>query len=190
MNIYKGKEPCQGCGRPGTEMYRNTKDCLCPDCQAAIEIGRTIIKEKDLKRKHYQLEDLKMAQITWYVIPIGEIETALIKLLESFSQFDKRYAPYNQEHFGRFEPLTGSHKIVLPEITYNAAKELTEKIISFCWTLRKKEDNYKKELEEQLNNERNCIYNDGLAHGKKLLSQLNEGKITLEEFETTIIKKY
>lgn len=187
--IYEGSEPCPGCGTPGTRKPRIAKNQLCEDCAKALEIGKAIVKERNLDRNWYRLDDITTAHITWYAVPIKEIEVALKALLETFSQFDSRYASYNNKYFGRMEPLTGHHDFVLPAVTYEAAKALTEKIIDFCWQLRREKEDMKKELEAELNTERNRIYNEGIAYGRNLLAQLNLGEITLSDFEATV-KKY
>ena len=35
--MYKGKEPCQGCGKPGNERYRHDKNLLCTSCQKVFD---------------------------------------------------------------------------------------------------------------------------------------------------------
>lgn len=187
--LYEGPEPCPGCGTPGTQRARSTKNHLCKDCIDALRIGQAIVKERGLDRNFYRMDDLTMAHITWYKVPIKEIEWALKGLLETFSQFDSRYASYNQKYFGQMEPLTGHHDFVLPTVTYDAAKVLTEKIMDFCWQLRREKNEYKKEVESEVNEERNRIYNEGVAYGRNLLTQLNRGEITLSDFEATV-KKY
>ena len=188
--LYEGTEPCPGCGVPGTKKARFAKNCLCEDCRSALEIGATIVKERSLDRNYYQMDDLTMAHITWYKVAIPEIESALKGLLETFSQFNRRYVSHNHEYFGPMEPLTGHHDFVLPKVTYEAAKVLTEKIMDFCWQLRREKGDYKKKLEAELNEERNRIYNEGVSYGRNLLAQLNSGEITLSEMESTIVKKY
>lgn len=187
--IYEGPEPCPGCGTPGTRRARLAKNQLCEDCKKALEIGATIVKERGLERNFYRMDDLTMAHITWYKVPIKEIEWALKGLLETFSQFDSRYADWNREYFGQMDPLTGHHDFVLPKVTYDAAKVLTEKIMDFCWQLRREKEEYKKQLEAEVNEERNRIYNEGVAYGRNLLTQLNRGEIALSDFEATV-KKY
>lgn len=45
------------------------------------------------------------------------------------------------------------------------------------------------QVEEQINKERNKIYNEGVAYGRNLLAQLNRGEIGLSEFDA-IVDKY
>ena len=44
------------------------------------------------------------------------------------------------------------------------------------------------QVEEQLNRERNKIYNEGVAYGRNLLAQLNRGEIGLRDFEAIVEK--
>ncbi len=187
--FYEGDKPCPGCGRTGRQVARISKDDLCDDCKTALKIGKTIIKERELQRDLYRIPELKRAQISWYAVPIKEIEFSLKKLLESFSRFDSRFASYNTEFFGRPEYSCGQHNFVLPTVTYESAKELTENIIRFCNQLNEEKRTYKKELDEQLAEQKNEIFNAGVAKGRNLLLQLNRGEVTLEEFNKPI-KEY
>lgn len=133
-------------------------------------------------------------ELTWYTIRIKAIEKSLVTLLNSFSEYHQIYI----KNWGngidnylckRCDALTAYHRILLPDITVNAAKEFTDTVRQVCDDLNDKERNYKEELEKQLNNERNDIYNEGVAHGRNLLIQLNNGEITAEQINNRI-KKY
>ena len=41
---------------------------------------------------------------------------------------------------------------------------------------------------KKLNEERNRIYNDGVAHGRNLLMQLNSGEIGVNDFQKPVKK--
>ena len=40
--IYKGKEPCQGCGKTGKQVPRTSKDSLCDDCKKHLLLGKRV----------------------------------------------------------------------------------------------------------------------------------------------------
>lgn len=46
MGMYKGKEICQGCHRPGAEHPRWNKDSLCEDCKKSLAVGRAAEKNE------------------------------------------------------------------------------------------------------------------------------------------------
>ena len=84
MKMYEGDKPCPGCGRTGKEEPRQSKDGLCRDCQESLRIGKAIVKEHELDRKYYLMDDLIKGQLTWYQIPIKEVDRALRNLLGQF----------------------------------------------------------------------------------------------------------
>lgn len=187
MKYYEGPAPCPGCGRTGEQVARKAKDALCHDCEEQLRIGRAIAQERQLERNFYRLEDLMTAQMTWYTIPIREIEMKVCNILRTFSAFDVRHAGYtsNQQLVGRFDAVTARHNIVLPVVTYEAAKDLCEALKDACWDLKEQRKNYQKELDAQLAEQKNEIFNQGVARGRNLLLQLNRGEITIQEFEAT-----
>jgi len=192
--LYEGSAPCPGCGRTGEETPRVSKESLCYDCKMALSIGRAIVKERNLDRNHYCMDDLRIGQMTWYTISIPSVESALDELLKTFSQFDQERVIIKEgfaasQLAGKTDGLTSRDNFILPDITFNAAKKLCEALKNVCLELRKDRDNYKKELDTKLKEERNRIYNEGVAHGRNLLFQLNNGEITAASINNEI-KKY
>ena len=193
MKYYEGNAPCPGCGRPGSEKARDSKDSLCYDCINMLEIGHAICKERDLARNWYKMDDLRLADMTWYTIPINEVAYALKNLLKTFSQFDEKYASYKgnySEHLlaGRFEATTGRDTFVLPEVTFKAAQELCNSLKDACEQLNFDRNNYHSELNLELAKQKDEIYNEGVKCGRNLLLQLNSGEITIDEFSKRINK--
>jgi hypothetical protein len=192
--MYEGKDPCPGCGRTGEEVARERRDGLCYDCQQELAIGHSIAKERNLSRNFYKMSDLLIGQMTWYTIPINDIHYALRNLLMTFSQFDRRYATLKGTHSdyqlaGRTEATTARDTFVLPDVTFEAAKILCEKLKDACYQLRRERDSYQEEINEKLREEKNRIYNEGVAYGRNLLSQLNRGEIGVNDFEA-FVEKY
>lgn len=193
MKLYNGTAPCPGCGRTGEEVARRSKESLCHDCMNALEIGKAIVKERNLDRNYYLMDDLRIGLMTWYTIPIREIENALTDLLSTFSQFDSKHVVmkggFNGSILvGKLEATTARDRFVLPDITFDAAKRLCHAIKDAVDELNRERDNYKDELDKKLNEERNRIYNDGVAHGRNLLMQLNSGEISVNDFEKPVKK--
>ena len=193
MKFYEGKAPCPGCGRTGKDVARTSKDSLCHDCKNALEIGKAIVKERNLDRNYYLMDDLRTAIMTWYTIPVREIDKALTDLLQTFSQFDSRHVVMKgglRESMlaGRLDAITAHDSFILPDVTFEAAKRLCESIVDACQQLKSDRENYQKELDKKLNEERNRIYNDGVAYGRNLLKQLNRGEITVNDFEKPVKK--
>lgn len=189
--IYKGKVPCLGCGRTGEEHPRFSKDGLCTECAEALEIGKALIAERNLERGSYCLEELTKAFLTWYTISIDKIDRALRNLLSKFSKFDSQYAAgcTHKAIVGKFSATCGRDVFVLPTETYEAAQELCKAIQDASYEIEQKRANYKKELDAQLADEKNKIFNEGVAYGRNLLIQLNNNEITPDEFAKPV-KRY
>lgn len=191
--MYQGNQPCPGCGKTGHENPRPLKDGLCYDCQKQLEIGRAISRERKLERNYYKMDDLSVCHMTWYTIRDPQIEKALCNLLKTFSAFDQsRISDECRDHgilTGRIDACTGRHSFVLPKVTFEAAQELCNTINEAARELNQAREDYRKELEAELSEKKNEIYNEGVEHGRNLLLQLNAGKITLDQFHESI-KKY
>jgi hypothetical protein len=185
MKYYEGSAPCPGCGRTGFDSPRRAKDALCYDCHEQLAIGRAISQERNLKRNYYRLEELMTAEMTWYTIPINEIEWKLCNLLRTFSAFDREHAggKLHQQLAGEISAVTSRYSIVLPVVTFEAAKELCEALKEACWDLKRERENYRKELDVQLATQKDEIFNQGVSRGRDLLRQLNRGEISLQEFQ-------
>jgi len=90
---------------------------------------------------------------------------------------------------GRADCSVQPDAFVLPKITFNAARELCHAVEDAVNELCRERDNYQKELDAQLAEQKNDIYNEGVQYGRNLLFQLNNGEITADELNKRI-KKY
>lgn len=192
--MYKGKEKCAGCGRSGEEAWRFSKDSLCYDCKNTLNIGRAIVKEKNLDRNNYNMDELMTAFMTWYAVPVPEIDKALRELLRTFSQFDTRYSggvSAIQTKFlaGQAACGTSHDNFCLPICTFEAARNLCKIIEKTSWDLKRDREHYKEELQEELAKQKDEIFNEGVKHGRNLLMQLNNNEITPNQFVAPV-KKY
>ncbi len=189
IKMYEGSAPCPGCGCTGSDKPRRKKDGLCSDCEEALGIGKSIVKERNLDRNYYRLEELTIGELTWYRIPISEVDKALRLLLASFSRFDIKYAYGRGELVGRADACTARDSYVMPRVVFDAAKELCASLRNACQQLKEDRNNYQKELDAKLAEQKNDIFNEGVESGRNLLFQLNNGDITLDDFSKRI-KKY
>lgn len=190
--FYDGKEPCPGCGRPGTDVPRQSKNGLCRECSEAVSLGRALIRERDLERNNYILDEFQDALLTWYAVPLGKVDTALRRLLSTFSKFDSRHAKgchgLSNVLTGKLDATTARDLFVLPTETYEAANELCSTLKDVCWELKEERDNMRKQLMVEVRDQKNTIYNEGVQHGRNLLMQLNSGEITPDDFVKPVCK--
>lgn len=191
---YTGKAPCPGCGRTGEERARDSKDCLCRECQTELEIGRALCKERGLERKDYKLEELCGARVKYHLLYEDGFNDKLIKLLKTFSAFDvNRVAEWRQEGLIKTSEGGSDKTFALPVCTYEAAKDFAECVQQISREIADNRKNYREEIKKQaeaeLAEQKNAIYNEGIAHGRNLLLQLNNNEITADEF-TRPVKRF
>lgn len=184
---YDGPVPCQGCGRPGSLEPRKTRDCLCKDCQRRLEIGTLV--EKDLTLTEFgTIKEFVHAMLpnrfTWN----SKIEYAMVDFFRAFNCPSGLYAS-GQERLLKINYDYNTHHFVLPEFLVNAASALCQTFHEEGNKIEEQRRNLRSEAEQQLNEERNKIYNEGVAYGRKLLFQLNNDEISLKDFESDV-KKY
>lgn len=188
--MYEGNAPCPGCGRTGQEKPRTSKDGLCYDCQHQLEIGRSVAKERGLECNYYRMDDLMTASLTYFTIPLKEIEIATTNFLYTLSQFRGEQVDWHNEPLaGKLDAITGRRYFVLPKVTFEAAQKMCQTIVDAANQLQDEKRNYREELNEELAAQKNEIFNEGVAYGRNLLTQLNRGEINVKDFEA-VVKKY
>ena len=184
---YDGPVPCPGCGRPGSLVTRLTRDRLCRDCQRRLELGTLV--EKDLTLTEFgTFEEFVHAMLPGHFAWNSKIEYAMIKFFKAFNCPSGLYSS-GQERLLKINYDYNTHHIVLPDFLVNAASALCQTFHEEGNKIEEQRRNLHSEAEQQLNEERNKIYNEGVAYGRKLLFQLNNGEISLKEFEADV-KKY
>lgn len=184
---YDGPAPCQGCGRPGSLVTRLTRDCLCKDCQRRIELGSLV--EKDLEVSSFgSIKEFITALLPNNFALNDNIEDAMVKFFKAFNCPSGLYA-YGTKRLLHCNYDYQTHAIVLPTFLFDAASALCQTFHEEGLKIAEQRRNLQSEAEQQLNEKRNKIYNEGVAYGRKLLFQLNNDEISLKEFEADI-KKY
>lgn len=179
LKYYDGKEPCPGCGRPGTEVTRHRKDGLCYDCQDLLALGRQLKAEKEKATEYVNVtlhvnscRNPKGNEAFYKFLSAISNEAAVanswIDLLPQFGNNERRYK--------------------IPKYMAEAIKELLKDLKAEFEETMHERNRIPQQVEEQLNRERNKIYNEGVAYGRNLLAQLNRGEIGLRDFEAIVEK--
>lgn len=151
-------------------------------------------RKKNLDRKNYNMDELMTAFMTWYAVPVPEIDAALRELLRTFSQFDTSHSggiSALQTKFlaGQAGCGTSHDTFCLPVCTFEAAKKLCKTIEEAAYRLKYETNHYKEKLEEEFAKQKDEIFNEGVKHGRNLLMQLNNNEITPNQFIEPV-KKY
>lgn len=184
--MYKGKQPCPGCGRTGEEHPRYNKDGLCQECALKLKLGREVSDFYGMEYGMVRMPELSRCEMTWYRIP--KFQDALKEFFETITNFSPDFAkhygdkPADQYIIGDPGSSCGSDKLVLPTKSIEAAKKLCEALSNTAWEIKLEKDNMRKELMTEVDMERERIYNEGVAHGRNLLMQLNNGEISPNDF--------
>lgn len=180
LRYYDGKEPCPGCGRPGTEKTRHKKEGLCYDCQDLLALGRQV-----------RAEGVRETEYTTVTLRINACRNP-----EGYRAFHKFLTDIQNDAatpkgYVDLLPMFGNNerRYKIPSYLAKALKELFEALKGEFESTMHERNRIPSMVEEQLNRERNEIYNEGVAYGRNLLTQLNRGEIGLSDFEA-VVKKY
>ena len=181
MKVYEGRETCQGCGRPGTESTRPQKDALCFDCQRALDIGRQVIAEGKVQSEYANVF------VHWHHFYDEECNKAIHTMLEQMENPDAAISHYAQ--LSRHADGNNGRRYKIPMQFFKALDEFVCTFGKAWCELKTQRANIPKEAAEAVRQERNRIYNEGVAYGRNLLTQLNRGEIGVNDFEG-IVEKY
>lgn len=180
---YEGKEPCQGCGKPGSEMSRAKKDSLCSICRKMLERGKAVTNMEEIDESYIQIFQHHHA------FHGDETNRLCHEILSIFHNGNIQNAPY-WDHNRTLKEAWGSNGK-----HYTIPKKLFEPLKTFFANLEKtfdqigeKEKAIPENARKAVAKEKNKIFNEGVQKGRDLLVALNAGKITLAEFEKDIQK--
>jgi len=185
MKKYEGEKPCQGCGKSGKECPRIHINKLCDDCLKVYTIGKEL-------RNDYRPEDYTMASAQWYKLRFYnhehhgvEIEEAFFELLDAMA---RRVGFTSRVDLTDCSATTSSKSVIISKKYADALKKIVDALGLQQAELRDGFASVETQRKEVIANERNKIYNEGVAHGRSMLLQLNSGEITLADFEEKIVK--
>jgi hypothetical protein len=175
--MYNGKEVCQGCKRPGTEIGRWRKVDLCPECADQIKAGRAELTYNSIEYVHVPQH--------FHAFRNREVNQLAHDLLSSISIQGVKVVAWNKPLKSCFGDNTRDYKIPL---------RFYEPLQKFCLETDKVLLELKENLEvlpriarEEVEKERTKIFNEGVEHGKDLLFRLNDGTIGMEDFNKRIV---
>lgn len=174
---YNGKEICQGCNRPGTEKMRYTKTSLCEDCRTELIAGRTAVIESKIIYKgvfqHYHayrsINDCVHELLTALHNKSAKTLGVYTSLKHAFGGNGNNYKI--DERF--VEPLA----------------KCFSKLDEESWKLYKERNALPELAKQEVQKEKDRIFNEGVEKGRSLLFQLNTGEISMTEFEQNLFYK-
>jgi len=183
--IYQGKEVCQGCRKPGTEVPRYSKDELCKSCSEILKLGLA----KDFKNKE---EYTSVSSWPTSLPSLDFGDRTLSDLLRGL--LDGLHNPHAESTGNLFHPFNspnihGSVNHKIPTRVVEPMKEFFEKIQTIIKEIKQEKDGLPNMAKEAVQEEKNRIYNEGIEKGRDLLFQLNQGSITQEDFAKNLYYK-
>lgn len=178
---YEGDKPCPGCGRPGKEIARVSKDGLCPQCKRLLEKARIA----EIEPRAYS-----RVLVTWYSFFYPPLNTAVDNFLQEISMEEAKCLPFEgQFHLGSKSAITAKDTYYIPRFVAKPLEGLINALMEEGAKLRQLEWDLPKKAEEEVAKEKQRYFAEGVAHGRQLLIQLNRGEISLQDFNA-IPKKY
>lgn len=177
---YTGKEPCAGCKRPGSEAARIGKNELCEDCKKLLLIGKMSQKLNDTVK-------YKLIGVEWYYFWRNDLNDCIYKFLDEINNADAECEGGMIRIFRCGTTASNFYKV--PTVLAKPLEEMMRGISQIGQKIYSIEKELEEKKQDELREEKNKIFNEGIKYGRNLLFQLNRGEITAEEINKEI-KKY
>ena len=176
---YKGKEICQGCGLSGNDKPREDKNRLCRTCQDFLYKGKSI--EFELKTEYIRVVDWHNGYADFNFdtdISLDKLANIILEALNNEkAKVVSEVAFPRRQHAGQTYykiPL----KIVEP------LKDFFQFTNEYIKNLKKSYSELGKQAKEKVSEEKDRIYNEGIERGRQILVQLNDGAISMNDFNS------
>ena len=169
---YEGPAPCPGCGRTGEQVARRAKDALCEDCKHLIQLGRQTAAEENAT-------EYVSVFLHYFEFYSEAANKALHDFLSKIENPDAVTVGYSR--IGRSAYSNGK-RYKIRRKDFDAVNSLACAFAAEFDRLKEEREAITKEAVEEARKERNEIFNEGVAHGRDLLGQLNRGEISLQQF--------
>jgi hypothetical protein len=172
--VYEGKEPCQGCKRPGNVAWRTTKNRLCQDCEALIKQARAQQKATETHVNIFQhYHAFRSAEVNRFV---HEILAAL---------HNENAVTIHAEPL-KWTAGNNGKRYKIPERTYEGLKGYFNGLDVWLREIETREKDIPEKARAAALAEKTQIYNEGIEYGRNLLLQLGTGGVTMEDFEKQV----
>lgn len=170
MPLYVGPSVCPACGKPGNEERRYSSKDICISCMSLIKKGKAEELVSGIKYIRVFLH--------YYAFRSDWLNSSIHSLL---SAANNKYASYSEQ--GVIRHVSGNNGVwyTVPDSIFEAIKQVAITMDDKIRDMEKAKDDIPKIINDQMNVERDVIYNRGVEFGRNLLVQLNTGGITLED---------
>lgn len=179
--MYNGKEVCQGCKKPGTELERWSKADLCKSCDTVFKTGLDLNRRSEIKESYTRIFQHH------HSFRSNELNSFLHEFLTIV----------NNPHVLQGEGVAGPYSLgpsggsngkfyTIP----NAIIEPLTKFLHFYDNIMYEysESKLDDKTRQSLKDVKNEIFNEGVEKGRNLLVQFNNGEITMDQFSSKLYK--
>lgn len=170
---YIGKSVCQGCGKPGYESVRHTEQSLCYTCRDLLNYGKAC-KEQEVLENHV------FVFIHFHAFYDGQVNDIVHQLFNAVH--NEHVTRGKQENLHSYKGSNGK-QYKIPERFYEPLKNFIEMFSKRFNIINDEYNNIPNKVNQRIALERTRIYNEGIAEGRKLLFGLNNGSLSLIDFE-------
>lgn len=184
--MYRGKQPCAGCGASGKLQNRPAQNVVCFRCAEIMRLGRAY--------RHEQANDYTMASMQWYSIPFANLDDDVYgrhRLQDAIKVFLRAIENPDADVSGHFAitPVSATtasdrFRIRLPHA--EAIKSLVDLLIDQQNGIKKLLKGIEPRIESEIRKRKTAIFNAGIAKGKELLIGLNDGTLSIHDFDKPI----
>ena len=170
--MYKGKELCQGCKKPGSETPRRYKQELCQSCENIFHKGSSI----------EILDSAKYARfgMMWYYFRNKKLDRLVRSFFKSMHNQFARKESISVEDLGR-SAITASDLFIVPIEAYEAMTAFAFEMKDWIEEIEKRESDIEPSIKRRIQEERDIIYNAGIERGRNLLISLATQEVTIQD---------
>ncbi len=178
--MYTGKEICQGCKKPGTEVPRVDKQSLCKSCNSLLRKGSAVEFEKSIEYTSVRDWVNGFSSIDSEDMCLDALANSLFRAL------DNKHAEVSKHgDSDRSQPHGGVH-YKIPTKVFEPLNLFLREINKKVREIRNIKIEAEKYARQAVEVEKDNIFNEGIAKGRDLLFSLNNGEITVEDFNKRI----
>ena len=139
-----------------------------------MDIGRQVIAEGKTHSKYANVF------VHYHHFYDEECNKAIHKMMEQMENPDATVCQW--ANLSRIPDGNNGRRYKIPMQFFKALDEFLCTFAKAWGELKTQRDNIPKEAAEAVRQERNRIYNEGVAYGRNLLTQLNRGEIGVNDF--------
>lgn len=170
MKIYKGKEPCHGCGITGEDKPRRIKNSLCRDCEKCMTRGKAIFAHENIKYTKFMY--------TWHHF-CGEVDALARKILGRLTIMGIPDCFVTDGESLRGHGTRHTEMYVIPTSIYNEIIPFFVKLSDRLEEIKSLEEGMESKAKKMVQDRFDEVYNQGIERGNNLLLSLVEGDVTM-----------